>query len=97
MIDSCCAIGELPSGTATGSIQMRWLIAGVALALAASGAQAQLASPSQPVLSGAGQIGQHTGNGHEEKEQKVKANEKAYDAALHNLPNKQYDPWHGVR
>jgi hypothetical protein len=75
---------------------MRWLIAGAVLALAASTAQAQLANPSQPSLSGAGQIGQHTGN-HEEKEQKPKANEKAYDAALRNLPNKQYDPWHGVR
>jgi len=48
-------------------------------------------------LSGAGQIGQHTGNSHDEKEQKPKANDKAYDAALRNLPNKQYDPWHGVR
>jgi hypothetical protein len=28
---------------------------------------------------------------------KVKANEKAYNAALHNLPDKNYDPWHGVR
>jgi hypothetical protein len=28
---------------------------------------------------------------------KVKANEKAYNAALRNLPDKQYDPWHGVR
>jgi hypothetical protein len=75
---------------------MRWLIAGMVLALAASGAQAQLANPQQPSLSGAGQIGQHTDN-REEKQQKVKANDKAYDAALHNLPNKQYDPWHGVR
>jgi hypothetical protein len=74
---------------------MRWLIAGAVLALAASSAQAQL-NPQQPSLSGAGQIGQHTG-AHEEKEQKPKANEKAYDAALRNLPNKQYDPWHGVR
>jgi hypothetical protein len=75
---------------------MRWLIAGVALALAASSAHAQMVSPTQPSLSGAGQIGQHTTN-HEEKEQKPKANDKAYDAALRNLPNKQYDPWHGVR
>jgi hypothetical protein len=28
---------------------------------------------------------------------KVKANDKAYNAALRNLPDKQYDPWHGVR
>jgi hypothetical protein len=76
---------------------MRWLIAGVALALAASSAQAQLANPAQPALSSSGQIGQHMGGGRDEKEQKPKANEKAYDAALRNLPNKQYDPWHGVR
>jgi hypothetical protein len=75
---------------------MRWLIAGAVLALAASSAQAQL-SPTQPNMSGAGQIGQHMRNGPNEKEQKPKANEKAYDAALRNLPNKQYDPWHGVR
>jgi hypothetical protein len=28
---------------------------------------------------------------------KVKANEKAYNSALRNLPDKQYDPWHGIR
>jgi len=27
----------------------------------------------------------------------VKANDKAYNAALKNLPDKQYDPWRGVR
>ena len=32
-----------------------------------------------------------------EGEAKVKANEKAYNSALRNLPNKQYDPWSGVR
>ena len=30
-------------------------------------------------------------------ETKVKANDKAYNAALRNLPDKQYDPWRGVR
>ncbi|MGO9699711.1 MAG: hypothetical protein ACLPX7_10665 [Xanthobacteraceae bacterium] len=30
-------------------------------------------------------------------EQKVKANGKAYNAVLKNLPDKQYDPRHGVR
>jgi len=44
-------------------------------------------------------IGQHAaaaaakGGGDE----KVKANDKAYNAALKNLPDKQYDPWRGVR
>jgi hypothetical protein len=30
-------------------------------------------------------------------DEKVKANDKAYNAALKNLPDKQYDPWRGVR
>jgi hypothetical protein len=30
-------------------------------------------------------------------EPKVKANDKAYNAALRNLPDKQFDPWRGVR
>jgi hypothetical protein len=30
-------------------------------------------------------------------DEKAKANEKAYNAALKNLPDKQYDPWRGVR
>ena len=44
-------------------------------------------------------IGQHAaaaaakGGGDE----KVKANDKAYNAALKNLPDKHYDPWRGVR
>ena len=30
-------------------------------------------------------------------EPKVKANDKAYNAALRNLSDKQFDPWRGVR
>ena len=30
-------------------------------------------------------------------DEKVKANDKAYNAALKNLPDKHYDPWRGVR
>lgn len=29
-------------------------------------------------------------------EQKAKANDKAYNVVLKNLPGKLYDPWHGV-
>jgi hypothetical protein len=29
--------------------------------------------------------------------QAPKADEKAYNAALKNLPNKPFDPWHGAR
>ncbi len=74
---------------------MRWLVAALALALLVSGAQAQ----QSPGLTAAQGIGQHAAkaatNGQEDKS--VKANDKAYNAALRNLPDKQYDPWHGVR
>ena len=44
------------------------------------------------------QIGQHAAKASGgEKAAEAKANDKAYNAALHNLPDKQYDPWHGVR
>ncbi len=76
---------------------MKRLLAGVALALVTSGAQAQTA-PGQANINAASQIGQHAGkyNGGD-KGSEAKANDKAYNAALHNLPDKQYDPWHGVR
>ena len=49
--------------------------------------------------SGASKIGQHSskGNTQEKEEPVVKANEKAYNSALKNIPDKQYDPWRGVR
>lgn len=75
---------------------MRWLMAGLALALVSSSAQAQMTSPTQPTLNATSAIGQHS-NGREEKDKRPKANDKAYNAALRNLPDKQYDPWHGVR
>jgi hypothetical protein len=51
-------------------------------------------------LNAASQVGSHASNTLKqgpEEQPKVKANEKAYNAALRNLPDKQYDPWHGVR
>ena len=76
---------------------MRWLFAALALALVASGAQAQQA-PGQMNVNAAQQIGQHAGKySGADKGAEVKANDKAYNAALRNLPDKQYDPWHGVR
>jgi Skp family chaperone for outer membrane proteins len=76
---------------------MRLLIAGLALAAMTSGAYAQ-ATPGG-ALGPASQIGQHAAKAGEndKSDGKVKANEKAYNAALKNLPDKQYDPWHGVR
>ena len=32
-----------------------------------------------------------------QNEQNVKANDKAYNSALHNLPEKKYDAWGGLR
>ena len=79
---------------------MRFLIAGLALALTMATAQAQMGQGSQ--MGSASQVGSNASktqhlNDDKEAAAKVKANDKAYNAALHNLPNKQYDPWHGVR
>ena len=78
---------------------MRLLIAGLALALTTAAAQAQLGT--QPGTAGGSTIGAQAQSQADRAkkldEVKVKANDKAYNAALQNLPNKQYDPWHGVR
>lgn len=79
---------------------MRLLIAALTLALTAASAQAQLGTINNGMGPGAS-IGQNSAaaasHRNDKDEQKVKANEKAYNSALHNLPDKQYDPWHGVR
>jgi hypothetical protein len=49
---------------------------------------------------GGGFGGQHRQQGKAKKAEtpaKPKVDEKAYNAALNELPDKQYDPWHGVR
>ena len=76
---------------------MKWLLAILALAVVASGAQAQT-SPGQMNANANSQLGQHAAknNGNDDAA-KARANDKAYNAALHNLPDKPYDPWHGVR
>ena len=81
---------------------MRLLITVLATALALTGAQAQQPmSPQAAQIQGAQNLGAHASqNGHADDgsaKLKAKANDKAYDAALKNLPDKQYDPWHGVR
>jgi hypothetical protein len=49
-------------------------------------------------MNAAQRIGNSAGkNGAEDSGSKAKASDKAYNAALHNIPDKQYDPWHGVR
>jgi hypothetical protein len=74
---------------------MRMLVAGLALALATAAAQAQ--TPQQTQMNNASRLGDSASRRADDKSDKPKANDKAYDAALRNLPNKQYDPWHGVR
>jgi hypothetical protein len=64
----------------------------MAIALMTAGAAAQ--------SMGSGGFG--GGHKHQQKsdktaEQKPKVDEKAYAAALKTLPDKAYDPWHGVR
>jgi hypothetical protein len=75
---------------------MRWLTAAFALALMTASAHAQLGA-----IAPGSNVGQHVSNANEKSSPndaaKAKANDKAYNAALQNLPNKQYDPWHGVR
>jgi len=72
------------------------LAAAVAVALATPAADAQV-NPQAQQMGSASRIGQSASKAMEEKSVAPKANDKAYDAALKNLPDKQYDPWHGVR
>lgn len=79
---------------------MRLLMVGSAMALMVTSASAQLTPGMNPSTAGAMQVGQHAaadekrGN---DANQKNKADEKAYGAMLKRLPDKPYDPWHGVR
>jgi len=70
----------------------------LATTLAMTSAQAQVS----PSTNAAQQVGAHASKTMQQADEyeaakKVKANEKAYDAVMKNLPDKQYDPWHGVR
>ena len=73
---------------------MRWGIAGLMLTLMTASALAQAPGTSTSIGQRAAAAAQK-GDGSDA--QKVKANDNAYRAALKNLPDKQYDPWHGVR
>jgi hypothetical protein len=79
---------------------VRRIIGGLALLamLAATTASAQ--NPQSSQMTGASRIGNQAANGQAQgaaDEPKAKANDKAYNAALKNLPDRQYDPWRGVR
>jgi hypothetical protein len=75
----------------TGPIRIVLLASALALTTASAHAQ------------GAGGGGFGNGQGkHQQKADKTqtakpKVDEKAYNAAIKSLPDKPYDPWHGVR
>jgi hypothetical protein len=81
---------------------MRLLIGGVALAAvvcaAATTASAQN-TPQQSQMNRNADIGRHAAEANNKgtDEVKVKANDKAYNSVLRNIPDKQFDPWRGVR
>ena len=75
------------------------LIVGSVMALTITSPQAQVVSPQAQQMQGAQRLGDsvsrdgRAGAG----ASAVKSDDKAYNAALKNLPDKQYDPWRGVR
>jgi hypothetical protein len=80
---------------------MRLLVGGFALAAilcAATTVSAQI-NPQQSQINNQSNIGRHASGSSRDngEETKPKANDKAYNAALRNLPDKQFDPWGGVR
>jgi hypothetical protein len=74
------------------------IFAAAAVALLAGSAQAQSPGQGAAGVTG-GDLGGHRGHGKSQKvaTPKPKVDEKGYKAALDQLPNKQYDAWHGVR
>jgi len=76
-------------------MQRRLLIAGLALALMLTCAHAQLGGGQLPGAN----IGEKASKAEQQgqKAVKPKADEKAYNSALGNIPDKRYDPWRGVR
>jgi hypothetical protein len=80
---------------------MRLLVGSVAFAAIVCAATAVSAqSPQQSQINSAANVGRHASDASSKgssDEPKVKANDKAYNAALRNLPDKQFDPWPGVR
>jgi hypothetical protein len=77
------------------------ILTGLALAAGVVSAEAQQLTPGvSPGMSASQGIGQHAAGAAGKdsgNEAKVKANDKAYNAALKNLPDKRFDPWQGMR
>jgi hypothetical protein len=79
---------------------MRLLIAGLAIVLTVTSAQAQVAAgPQAQQIQGAQRLGDSASRDSRAGAgaSTVKSDDKAYNAVLKNLPDKQYDPWRGVR
>jgi hypothetical protein len=80
---------------------MRLLVGSVALtAIICAATTVSAQSPQQGQMNNAANVGRHASDASGKAgsdEPKVKANDKAYNAALRNLPDKQFDPWRGVR
>jgi hypothetical protein len=68
------------------------IAAALVLAVMAASAQAQMGGGSP---GGARQPFDKRSNGPKDPP-KAKADDKAYNSALKSLPDKQYDPWHGI-
>lgn len=84
-------------GAGTGLVVKVAIVVFVAIALFAASARAQDAGGMGGMGSGFG--GRHHQQGQTKKAEtpKPKVDEKAYNAALKELPDKKYDAWHGVR
>ena len=78
---------------------MKTLIAGLLIVLTITSAQAQVVSPQAQQMQGAQRLGDSVSRDSRAGAggSAVKSDDKAYNAALKNLPDKQYDPWRGVR
>ena len=82
-----------------GIATLRLILTAAAIVLLSAGAQAQSPSQSAAGVTGGDYGGSHHRRGNAKKVEapKQKADEKGYKAALDQLPDKQYDAWHGVR
>jgi len=72
-------------------------VATSAIALLTATARAQDAGGMGGPNGGFGGSHRHHGSAKRAETPKPKVDEKAYSAALNELPDKQFDPWHGVR
>jgi hypothetical protein len=73
------------------------LVVSLVLAVLTVAAQAQQGPGMTPGSSRIGQSAASASDKLNEDSKALKANEKAYNSALKNLPDKRYDPWRGVR